>query len=116
MSAWTVVGLLAALCTTGCWVPQALKSVKTGSAADFSWTYLALMVAGVLLWAIYGFVRKDARRARSQRRHLSFSAAGGVREIALAIALSRPCALSFARDRNRVAATDAGDGYCNVPS
>ena len=51
--------MIAAFCTTACWIPQALKSVRTRSAKDFSWTYLCLMSAGVPLWAIYGFVRHD---------------------------------------------------------
>ena len=51
--------MVAAFCTTACWIPQAWKSMRTQSADDFSWTYLALMTVGVPLWAIYGFVRHD---------------------------------------------------------
>lgn len=59
MNFWTVVGMIAACCTTGCWIPQAIKSVRTQHAEDFSWTYLCLLAVGVPLWAIYGFVRRD---------------------------------------------------------
>lgn len=59
MSAWTLVGMAAAFCTTACWVPQAWKSLRTQSAKDFSWTYLFLMSVGVPLWAIYGYARCD---------------------------------------------------------
>ena len=51
--------MIAAFCTTACWIPQAWKSVRTRSAEDFSWTYLCLMSVGVPLWAVYGFVRQD---------------------------------------------------------
>ena len=59
MNVWTLVGAIAAFCTTACWIPQAWKSMRTQSAEDFSWTYLGLMSVGVPLWAVYGFVRND---------------------------------------------------------
>ena len=59
MNFWTLIGMVAAFCTTACWIPQAWKSVRTQSAEDFSWTYLGLMTVGVPLWAVYGYVRND---------------------------------------------------------
>ena len=50
----TTVGLLAGLLTTGCWVPQLLRSWRTRSTGDISWTYLAVLTAGVGLWFVYG--------------------------------------------------------------
>jgi MtN3 and saliva related transmembrane protein len=50
----TTVGLLAGLLTTGCWLPQLLRSWRTRSTGDISWTYLAVLTAGVGLWFVYG--------------------------------------------------------------
>jgi MtN3 and saliva related transmembrane protein len=50
----TSVGLLAGLLTTGCWLPQLLRSWRTRSTGDISWTYLAVLTAGVGLWFVYG--------------------------------------------------------------
>ena len=55
----TTVGLLAGLLTTGCWLPQLLRSWRTRSTGDISWTYLAVLTAGVGLWFVYG-VMTDA--------------------------------------------------------
>ena len=61
MSLWTttLIGILAAFGTTGSWVPQAWKTLRTRKADDFSWGYLALFTSGVVLWAIYGALRSD---------------------------------------------------------
>ena len=50
----TAVGLLAGTLTTIAYVPQVVKSWRTGSAADISLTMFAIMVSGVTLWLIYG--------------------------------------------------------------
>ncbi|GAB3666871.1 SemiSWEET transporter [Actinocorallia lasiicapitis] len=55
----TQVGLLAGALTTGCWAPQLLRSWRTRSTDDFSWTYLALLTAGVGLWLAYGLGSGD---------------------------------------------------------
>ncbi len=58
---WIIaLGFVAASLTTGAWLPQIYKSWRTGSARDFSWAYLASFSAGVLMWAIYGVLRRDA--------------------------------------------------------
>jgi MtN3 and saliva related transmembrane protein len=48
---------LAALLTTACWLPQVVKSVRLGTADDFAWPYLAMLVAGVVAWTAYGVLR-----------------------------------------------------------
>jgi MtN3 and saliva related transmembrane protein len=53
------LGILAAVLTTVSWIPQALRAIRTRSAHDFAWSYLALFGTGVFLWMIYGIVRKD---------------------------------------------------------
>ena len=56
----TAVGLLAGTLTTIAYVPQVVKSWRTGSTADISLTMFAIMVSGVTLWLIYGaFVRDN---------------------------------------------------------
>jgi MtN3 and saliva related transmembrane protein len=54
-----VLGLIAALVTTGAWVPQAWKTVRSRSARDFSWSSLAMLVVGISLWLGYGVIRRD---------------------------------------------------------
>lgn len=56
---FTAIGFAAAVLTTGAWLPQLLKTWRTGHAGDFSWAYLAMFSAGVFLWAVYGFCRRD---------------------------------------------------------
>jgi MtN3 and saliva related transmembrane protein len=53
------IGLCAVCGTTGAWFPQAARTWRTNSAADFSWGYLALLATGVALWATYGLLRGD---------------------------------------------------------
>ncbi|MBW4043168.1 MAG: hypothetical protein HIU86_13790 [Acidobacteria bacterium] len=50
----TLVGTVAGVLTTGAWLPQLLKCWRTRSAADLSWSYLAVLGTGVALWAVYG--------------------------------------------------------------
>jgi MtN3 and saliva related transmembrane protein len=55
----TVMGLVAGVLTTGCWLPQLVRSWRTRSTRDFSWLYLIVLTVGVSLWAIYGILRAD---------------------------------------------------------
>jgi MtN3 and saliva related transmembrane protein len=59
MSAVTWIGLLAACCTTLAYAPQALKAWRTRSTADISLGMFALMVAGIVLWLVYGLLIGD---------------------------------------------------------
>ena len=54
-----VVGGAAALLTTGSWLPQVVKTWRSRSARDFSWSYLAMFATGVTLWFVYGLLRRD---------------------------------------------------------
>jgi len=49
-----LVGLLAGFCTTLAFLPQVLRTLRTGSAEDFSLAMLLLFVGGVGLWFVYG--------------------------------------------------------------
>ncbi|TDC41902.1 SemiSWEET family transporter [Micromonospora sp. KC213] len=55
----TALGLLAGILTTGCWLPQLLRSWRTKSTKDISWTYLAVLGTGVGLWTLYGAIIAD---------------------------------------------------------
>jgi MtN3 and saliva related transmembrane protein len=54
-----IVGLLAAVLTTGSWIPQLLRVWRTRSTDDLSWSYLATFATGVFLWLLYGISRND---------------------------------------------------------
>lgn len=54
-----LTGLVAAFCTTSSFLPQAIKTWRSRSAADFSWPYLGLFGFGVTLWDLYGVLRGD---------------------------------------------------------
>jgi MtN3 and saliva related transmembrane protein len=55
-----IVGLLAAVLTTGSWIPQLVRVWRTRSTDDLSWGYLATFATGVFLWLVYGLYREDA--------------------------------------------------------
>lgn len=50
-----VVGTVAAICTTGAFIPQIVKIRKQGG-DDLSYSMLAVYLAGVLLWLVYGLM------------------------------------------------------------
>ena len=49
------IGTIAAICTTGAFVPQIIKIRKQGG-ADVSYLMLFVYLAGVLLWLVYGLL------------------------------------------------------------
>jgi len=54
-----LVGVLAAVLTTSCWVPQLYRTLRRGTASDFSWSYLVIYGLGLLAWLLYGLARRD---------------------------------------------------------
>ena len=56
----TVVGLLAAFCTTVSYIPQLKKCWDTGSADDLSLKMFSILAAGIALWIVYGIMQSDA--------------------------------------------------------
>lgn len=56
----TFIGSLAAILTTACWLPQVLKTLRLGTAHDFAWPYLGMLVTGLVAWTAYGLLRHDA--------------------------------------------------------
>lgn len=55
----TVIGALAAFCTTVSYVPQLKKFWETGSAGDLSLRMLSILALGVALWIGYGALKGD---------------------------------------------------------
>jgi MtN3 and saliva related transmembrane protein len=51
---WTLLGLLAATCTTLSFLPQVIKAWKTKSTSDISIGMFVLLTTGVVLWIVYG--------------------------------------------------------------
>jgi len=55
----TVLGLAAAFCTTASFVPQVVKTLKSGHTRDISLLMYLVLTLGLLLWLIYGLLLKD---------------------------------------------------------
>lgn len=55
----SVIGLLAACCTTLAFVPQVVKTWRTRSTADVSLGMFVLMVLGMSAWLTYGLLIGD---------------------------------------------------------
>ena len=53
------IGLLAGLLTTISFLPQVIKSLKTRRMEDFNIWFLGLMIIGLALWTVYGFLLKQ---------------------------------------------------------
>jgi MtN3 and saliva related transmembrane protein len=59
MNVNTVIGLLAAFCTTLSYFPQLIKCWNTGSAGDLSLKMFLILTTGVPLWIVYGMLQQD---------------------------------------------------------
>ncbi|MGE0512889.1 MAG: SemiSWEET family sugar transporter [Hyphomicrobiaceae bacterium] len=55
----TLVGSVAAICTTFCNVPQVIKVFRTRETEDLSLKMLLLLNSGLALWIVYGFIKDD---------------------------------------------------------
>lgn len=56
MDTVTLIGYLAAFCTTFSFVPQVYKIIRTRNTEGISLVMYALFVTGVLFWLIYGIL------------------------------------------------------------
>lgn len=54
MNAIEVLGLAAGALTTTAYLPQAVRTLRSGSARDLSLAMLLLLVTGIVLWLAYG--------------------------------------------------------------
>jgi len=59
MNVTTLIGLMAALCTTASYIPQLKKCWETGSAGDLSLKMFSILAAGIALWVLYGVLQGD---------------------------------------------------------
>jgi len=55
----TVLGLIAAMCTTIAFLPQVIKALKTRETKDISLAMYVVLVTGLFLWLIYGIIIRD---------------------------------------------------------
>jgi len=55
----TLVGSLAAFLTTASYVPQVLKTWRSGETGDLSLRMLLILAAGLAFWMAYGFLQRD---------------------------------------------------------
>lgn len=55
----TGVGFFAAVLTTLGFLPQVIKTWRTRSTGDISLGMFVVLVAGIILWITYGFLRDD---------------------------------------------------------
>lgn len=51
-----LVGSVAAICTTGAFVPQVARVVRLRSAEDISLTTFLVFSVGTAVWMVYGFL------------------------------------------------------------
>lgn len=58
MDATEYIGLVASTLATFAFLPQVVKTWRTGSARDFSLVTLLMLEAGVGLWLVYGVLRQ----------------------------------------------------------
>jgi len=55
----TLIGLVAATCTTCSFLPQVVKILITKRTKDVSLWMYTILSTGLFLWLIYGFILKD---------------------------------------------------------
>lgn len=55
----TLIGLLAATCTTASFIPQVVHILKTGNVEGISLLMYSIFTFGVACWLIYGLILSD---------------------------------------------------------
>lgn len=53
------IGYVAAICSTTAFLPQVIKTWKTKQTKDISLPMYIILVAGTILWFVYGILLKD---------------------------------------------------------
>ena len=69
---WSIMGTIAAICTTVGFIPQIIRGLKTKELSDVSPTMLTLLLVGCSLWLIYGVHLKNPIIALANGFTLSF--------------------------------------------
>jgi len=60
MSGHEILGFVAAVLTTACWLPQALRTIRTKDTKSLSLVTQSAFTLGVALWLIYGIIAGNA--------------------------------------------------------
>ncbi|MBS1677954.1 MAG: hypothetical protein JST08_11265 [Actinobacteria bacterium] len=55
----TAIGLFAGACSSLGFLPQVVRTIRTGHAADLSIAWLLIFGTGVAAWLVYGLLRPD---------------------------------------------------------
>jgi len=55
----TLIGLIAAICTTSSFVPQVIKTLKSKRTKDISLLMYTILTTGLFLWLVYGVILRD---------------------------------------------------------
>ena len=55
----TLIGLIAALCTTSSFLPQVIKTLRSKKTKDISLLMYAILSTGLFLWLVYGIILDD---------------------------------------------------------
>ena len=83
MTLVTLIGLVAAFCTTVSYIPQIKKIWESGDTEDISLTMFLILAGGIALWVVYGVLKGD-----------------GVIILANSVSLAFLCAILFFKLRN----------------
>ncbi|MFP5040912.1 SemiSWEET family sugar transporter [Parasediminibacterium sp. JCM 36343] len=59
MTPISILGIIAAILTTGAYIPQAYKTIKTKSTSDLSISTFSMLFFGTICWFFYGIFIKD---------------------------------------------------------
>lgn len=59
MSLATLIGLIACLLTTGSFLPQIVKTIKTKDTKSLSLGMYLVYLVGVIFWFVYGFMIQE---------------------------------------------------------
>ena len=59
MDTFTIIGLVAAICTTISFLPQVIRIIKTKHTKDLSLAMYSILTIGLFLWLVYGILVKD---------------------------------------------------------
>src|SRR3989304_6930768 len=69
---WSIMGTIAAICTTVGFIPQIIQGIKTRKLKDVSPVMLSFLLVGCSLWLAYGVHLKDPIIALANGFTLSF--------------------------------------------
>jgi MtN3 and saliva related transmembrane protein len=59
MEGTTIVGIIAAVCTTVAYIPQAVKTIRTRHTKDLSLVMYVVLTIGLVMWMSYGLLLRD---------------------------------------------------------